>query len=120
MEIAEFILETEGAVVEKAWNGQEAAEIFEKSRPGEFDAILMDVMMPTMGGYQASRHIRSMDRADAKTVPIIAMTANAFTEDRIQSREAGMNAHISKPLNSALMVKTIYRQVLAARAKEQA
>ena len=73
------------------------------------DAILMDMMMPVMDGYQAARTIRSMDREDAKTIPIIAMTANAFTEDRIKSREAGMNAHISKPLDLDLVVETLYK-----------
>ena len=86
MEIAEFLLQNEGAQVTKAWNGQEAVEIFEKSRPGEFDVILMDIMMPVMNGYEAAKMIRSLDREDAKVVPIIAMTANAFTEDRLRSK----------------------------------
>ncbi|MFZ2689432.1 MAG: ATP-binding protein, partial [Blautia wexlerae] len=80
MEIAEFVLQNEGAVVTKAWNGQKAVDIFRKSRPGEFDAILMDIMMPVMNGYEAAKMIRSLDREDAKVIPIIAMTANAFTE----------------------------------------
>ena len=88
MEIAEFVLQNEGAVVTKAWNGQEAVERFKKSEPGEFDAILMDIMMPVMNGYEAAKTIRSMDRKDAKAIPIIAMTANAFTEDRIRAKEA--------------------------------
>lgn len=116
MEIAEFVLETEGAVVTKAWNGQEAAEIFAKSAPGEFDAILMDVMMPKLDGYQATKVIRTMEREDARSIPIVAMTANAFTEDRIKTREAGMNAHISKPLDSALVIKTVDRLVQIRRA----
>ena len=90
MEIAEFMLQNEGAVVTKTWNGQEAVEIFEKSRPDEFDVILMDIMMPVKNGYEAAKMIRSMDREDAKTIPIIAMTANAFTEDRIKAMEADM------------------------------
>ena len=77
MEIAEFMLQNEGACVCKAWNGQQAAEIFENSRPYEFDAILVDIMMPVMNGYEAAERIRSLDREDAKVVPIIAMTANA-------------------------------------------
>ena len=108
MEIAEFVLQNEGAVVTKAWNGQEAVERFKKSEPGEFDAILMDIMMPVMNGYEAAKTIRSMDRKDAKAIPIIAMTANAFTEDRIRAKEAGMDEHISKPVDAKLLVKVIY------------
>ena len=103
MEIAEFVLQNEGAVVTKAWNGQEAVERFKKSEPGEFNVILMDIMMPVMNGYEAAKAIRSMDRKDAKTIPIIAMTANAFTEDRIRAKEAGMDEHIAKPID----IKTI-------------
>lgn len=88
-------------------NGQEAVEAFEKSASGEFDAILMDVMMPVMNGYEATKMIRSMDRSDAKKIPIIAMTANAFVEDRIKSKEAGMNEHVSKPIDMKLLVKII-------------
>ena len=111
MEIAEFMLQNEGAVVKKTWNGQEAVEIFEKSRPDEFDVILMDIMMPVMNGYEAAKMIRSMDREDAKTIPIIAMTANAFTEDRIKAKEAGMDEHISKPIDMKLLVKIIHELV---------
>ena len=111
MEIAEFMLQNEGAVVTKTWNGQEAVEIFEKSRPDEFDVILMDIMMPVMNGYEAAKMIRSMDREDAKTIPIIAMTANAFTEDRIKAKEAGMDEHISKPIDMKLLVKIIHELV---------
>ena len=113
MEISEFVLETEGAVITKAWNGSEAVEIFESSKPGEFDAILMDVMMPVMDGCQAAEKIRAMTREDAKTIPIIAMTANAFTEDRIKTRNAGMNAHISKPLDPKLVIETLDKLVRA-------
>ena len=108
MEIAEFMFQNEGAGVTKAWNGLEAVEIFEKSRPGEFDVILMDIMMPVMNGYNATKRIRSMDREDAKEIPIIAMTANAFTEDRIRAKEAGMDEHISKPVDGNLLVKVIH------------
>ena len=83
MEIAEFMLQNEGADVTKAWNGQEAVELFRNSEPGEFDVILKDIMMPVMNGYEATKMIRSLDREDAKAIPIIAMTANAFTEDRL-------------------------------------
>ena len=108
MEIAEFMFQNEGAEVTKAWNGLEAVEIFEKSRPGGFDVILMDIMMPVMNGYNATKRIRSMDREDAKEIPIIAMTANAFTEDRIRAKEAGMDEHISKPVDGNLLVKVIH------------
>ena len=107
MEIAEFILQNEDAVVTKAWNGQEAVEIFRKSRPDEFDAILMDIMMPVMNGYEAAKMIRSLDRENAKVIPIIAMTANAFTEDRMRAKEAGMDEHIAKPVDVKLLVKVI-------------
>ena len=108
MEIAEFMLRNEGAVVTKAWNGQEAVEIFKKSRPGEIDVILMDIMMPVMNGYEVAKIIRSMGREDAKVIPIIAMTANAFTEDRLRAKEAGMNEHIAKPVDANKLVKAIH------------
>lgn len=107
MEIAEFMLQNEGTVVTKAWNGQEAVDIFRKSRSGEFDVILMDIMMPVMNGYEAAKMIRSLDREDAKVIPIIAMTANAFTEDRLRAKEAGMDEHIAKPVDGKLLVKVI-------------
>ena len=108
MEIAEFVLQNEGAEVTKAWNGQEAVELFRKSEPGEFDIILMDIMMPVLNGYEATKRIRSMEREDAKMIPIIAMTANAFTEDRLRAKEAGMNEHIAKPVDAKLLVKIIH------------
>ena len=107
MEIAEFVLQNEGAVVTKAWNGQKAVDIFRKNRPGEFDVILMDIMMPVMNGYEAAKMIRSLDREDAKVIPIIAMTANAFTEDKMRAKEAGMDEHIAKPVDGKLLVKVI-------------
>ena len=108
IEIAEFMLQNEGAVVTKAWNGQGSCGSIQKSELGEFDAILMDIMMPVMNGYEATKRIRSLEREDAKTIPIIAMTANAFTEDRIRAKEAGMDEHISKPVDAKLLVKVIY------------
>ena len=111
MEIAEFLLQNEGAVVTKAWNGQEAVKIFEKSGSGEFDVILMDIMMPVMNGYEAAKRIRSLDREDAQVIPIIAMTANAFVEDRMKAKEAGMNEHIGKPVDGKLLVKVIHELV---------
>ena len=109
MEIAEFMLQNEGTEVTKAWNGQEVVDLFRKSEPGEFDVILMDIMMPVMNGYEATKMIRSMDREDAKVIPIIAMTANAFTEDRLKAKEAGMNEHIAKPVDVELLVKVIHK-----------
>ena len=111
MEIAEFVLQNEGADVTKAWDGQEAVELFRNSEPGEFDVILMDIMMPVMNGYEATKMIRSLDREDAKEVPIIAMTANAFTEDRIRAKEAGMDEHVAKPVDGELLAKVIHKLV---------
>ena len=111
MEIAEFMLQNEGVVVTKAWDGQEAVELFRNSEPGEFDVILMDIMMPVMNGYEATKMIRSLDREDAKKIPIIAMTANAFTEDRIRAKEAGMDEHVAKPVDVELLIKVIYKLV---------
>jgi len=112
MEIAEFMLRNEGAIVTKAWNGQEAVEIFRKSEAGEFNVILMDIMMPVMNGYEAAKQIRFMDREDASVIPIIAMTANAFTEDRIRAKEVGMDEHIAKPVDAKLLVKVIHKLVV--------
>ena len=103
LEIAVFSLEAAGLNVSTAINGLEAVRLFEKSKPYEYDIILMDIMMPVMNGYEATKMIRSLDREDAKEVPIIAMTANAFTEDRIRAKEAGMDQHIAKPID----IKTI-------------
>ena len=111
MEIAETFLTDAGAAVTKAANGQQAVYTFSKAPVGGFDIILMDVMMPVMDGYEASRKIRAMDRPDAKTVPIIAMTANAFAEDVEESRNAGMNEHISKPLDIGKVKATIARYI---------
>lgn len=111
MEIAEFVLQNEGADVTKAWNGQEAVELFRNSKPGEFNVILMDIMMPVVNGYEATKMIRSLDREDAKKIPIIAMTANAFTEDRIRAKEAGMDEHVAKPVDVELLIKVIHKFV---------
>ena len=118
MEIAEFMLQNEGADVTKAWNGQEAVEIFKKSGAGEFDVILMDIMMPVMNGYEAAKMIRSLDREDARGIPIIAMTANAFTEDRLRAKEAGMDEHIAKPVDAKLLIKAIHKLMERNYTKE--
>ncbi len=107
LEIAQFILEQEGANVTSVCNGKEAVDAFAAAAPGAFDAVLMDVMMPVMDGYAATRAIRALDRPDAATTPIIAMTANAFAEDRIAAKEAGMDDHIAKPIDVELVVETI-------------
>ena len=91
----------------KTWDGQEAVELFRNSEPGEFDVILMDIMMPVMNGYEAAKMIRSLDREDAKAIPIIAMTANAFEEDAKRCFAAGMTAHLAKPFQIEDMEKAI-------------
>lgn len=107
MEIAEFMLQDLGAEVKKAWNGQEAVDRFAASAPGEYDVILMDIMMPVLNGLDAAKKIRRLEREDAKTTPIIAMSANAFSGDIASSLEAGMNAHISKPINTEKLIKML-------------
>ena len=92
---------------ETAVNGQEAAQIFAQSKPFYFDTILMDVMMPVMNGYEATQEIRAMDRPDAQKVQIIAMTANAFAEDVVKCKNAGMNAHLPKPFKADQLVASI-------------
>lgn len=110
-EVAEFLLERAGASVLKAWNGQESVEQFLRSSPGEIDAILMDVMMPVLDGLSAARRLRALDRPDAKTIPIVAMTANAFVDDMEKTREAGMNAHLSKPLDSEKLLTVLAKLI---------
>ncbi|MDO4502530.1 MAG: ATP-binding protein [Coriobacteriia bacterium] len=111
MEIAQFVLEQAGMEVTSVWNGKEAVEYFAHSKEGSFDAVLMDVMMPVMNGLEAARAIRALDRSDAASVPILAMTANAFPEDVEASRAAGMNAHLSKPLQEQELLSTIAKLV---------
>ena len=105
MEIMEFLLNDVGIKATKAADGQQAVEAFAASPVGSLDAILMDVMMPVRDGYEATRAIRAMDRPDAKTIPIFAMTANAFAEDRLKALQAGMNEHLPKPIDQ----DTLYR-----------
>ena len=99
MEIAKDLIGMTGMVIDEAWNGEEAVEKMAASKTGYYDLILCDIQMPIMDGYEATKRIRSMDRPDAKTVPIIAMTANAFAEDKVRALETGMNGHISKPID---------------------
>ena len=107
LEITDYLLKHEGCNVRTAVNGKEAVEIFERSKPFYFDAILMDVMMPVMDGYTATREIRASDRPDAKKVLIVAMTANAFAEDVAKCKEAGMDAHLPKPFKADQLVASI-------------
>lgn len=107
LEITEFLLKDEGCTVRTAVNGQEAVELFAQSEPFHFDAILMDVVMPVMDGYAATQAIRAMSRPDAKEVQIVAMTANAFAEDVVKCKEAGMNTHLPKPFKVNQLVTAI-------------
>ena len=106
-EIAKTVLEDVGALITRAENGQQAVELFKEKPAGTFDAILMDLMMPVMDGYTATRKIRLLEHSDAKTIPIIAMTANAFQEDAEKCIAVGMNAHLAKPLDIEKMMITI-------------
>lgn len=111
-EIAQFTLSRAGAVVTHAKDGESAVEAFAASAPHEYDVVLMDIMMPGIDGLEATRQIRALDREDAATTPIIAVSANAFADDRRLSREAGMDAHLSKPVNSQELVEAIASKML--------
>ena len=102
-------MEDEGAITTIVNDGQQAVDIFSRNKPGTFDAILMDIMMPEMDGLSATKAIRALDREDAGTIPIIAMTANAFDEDEKKCMEAGMNAHLVKPLDIQKMKEAVCR-----------
>ena len=110
-EIAQTLLEHDGALVTTAANGKEALELFQAKPAGAFDAILMDVVMPKMDSLAATRAIRALDRPDAATIPIIAMTGNAFQEDVQECLEAGMNAHIAKPIDMTKAERVIAKVV---------
>ena len=111
-----MLLTDDGAKVTVAKNGRQAVECFENNPPGTFDAILMDVMMPVMDGIAATKAIRAMERADAKTIPIIAMTANAFEEDKREAIAAGMNEHIAKPVQADKLL-SILSEVIRQQEK---
>ena len=116
MEIAKFLLENNGIRVEGVENGLEAVKKFQSSEPGYYDVIFMDIMMPEMNGWDATRKIRSMKRPDAGSIPIIAMSANAFAEDIISSRISGMNEHLTKPLDETKLL-TELKKCIAGRKK---
>ena len=118
-EILREILSIEGADCEIVENGQLAVECFESSELGKFDAILMDVQMPVMNGYDATRAIRALTRSDAKTVPIIAMTANAFAEDEKEALDAGMNVHLAKPIDMEMLKKVIIQYIVKGSRNER-
>ena len=101
------LMDMEGAVVERASNGQEAVDMFEKAEPGYYDMILMDIHMPIKNGYQAAAAIRNLDKTDAAEIPIIAMTANAYADDVQRAIDSGMNAHVPKPIDMKVVESTI-------------
>ena len=121
MEIAKFLLDDAKAIVTTAYNGFEAVEKIKKScedgGDSRYDVILMDIMMPVMDGYAATKAIREYDRPDAKTIPIIAMTANAFAEDVLKCKSAGMNDHLAKPLVLDTVMKTLAKYKAPAKAQ---
>ena len=108
-EIVEYILGEAGAEVVTANDGKAAVDAFAASAPWTFDCILMDLMMPVMSGYEAARVIRALDREDARDVPIIALSANAFEEDIALAKDAGMNEHLAKPVDMRRMFRTMNR-----------
>ena len=107
MEIAKFMLESSGILTDEASDGEEAVAKFAASAPGDYDMIFMDIMMPKMNGWDAARTIRAMQREDAESVLIFAMSANAFAEDIVNSRIAGMNEHLAKPLDEKKLLEVI-------------
>ena len=113
------ILSIEGADCEIVENGQLAVECFESSELGKFDAILMDVQMPVMNGYDATRAIRALTRSDAKTVTFIALTANAFAEDEKEALDAGMNVHLAKPIDMEMLKKVIIQYIVKVSRNER-
>lgn len=111
MDLVRYLLEDKGMLVTAAANGREGVQLFAQSKLYAFDAILMDIRMPVMTGIEAAKAIRALDRPDAKDVPILAMTANAFDEDRQASKEAGMCAHLSKPVVPELLYQVLAREI---------
>jgi CheY-like chemotaxis protein len=101
------LLSLTGLSIDEAENGQQAIEKFNSSPEGHYNIIMMDIQMPVLDGYEAAKRIRALDRADAKTVPIIAMTAHAYKEDVDQALSAGMNGHLSKPIDKSALMETV-------------
>ena len=110
-----FSVQDDGIGIEEAYDGQQALEKIRQSKEGEYDLILMDIMMPVMDGLEAAREIRKLPRNDCKTLPIVAMSANAFDEDVKKSLASGMDAHLSKPINMEQLEKTLARFVKGPR-----
>ena len=106
-EIATAILEEAGFTVETAENGQSAVEMVERSQPGYYQLVLMDVQMPVMNGYEATKLIRKLENRELANIPILAMTANAFEEDKQEALRAGMNGHVAKPINIEKLLETV-------------
>lgn len=113
-EILMELLDMEGVTCERAVNGRETVSQFQSKPVGYYDGVLMDIQMPEMNGYEAARAIRALDRSDAADIPIVAMTANAFAEDVQKSLEAGMNAHVAKPVDLALL-KDVLSKLMGQR-----
>ncbi len=115
MEIAKFILEDQGVMVECAWDGKEALDMFEDSVFGYYNLILMDIMMPNLNGREATRKIRALNRQDAKTIPIISMSANVFQDDIIKNQLAGMDGHLPKPLDGQTLIEVVKQCLIKKR-----
>ena len=118
MEIAKMILSKSGFTVETAENGKIAVDMVASSEPGYYDVVLMDIQMPVMDGYEATRRIRALSSPDLARIPILAMTANAFKEDELAALEAGMQAHIAKPVDIKLLMKTLASVLMTAEDQE--
>ncbi len=116
LEIVEFLLQEAGATYDCAHDGVQAVQLFRSHEAGHYAAILLDVMMPKMDGLEAAKLIRSLPREDARTIPIIAMTANAFEEDRAKTRAAGMDAHMVKPLNKEKLITIVHKCIACKHA----
>ena len=110
-EIATELLKMQELLIDTAENGQRALEMFEASKPGYYSAILMDIQMPVMNGYDSTKAIRGLAREDAKNIPILALTANAFTSDIGKAYSAGMNDHIAKPIDVTLLIEALQRHL---------
>lgn len=106
-DIARELLELKGAIVDVAQNGRQAVDLFSASPEGWYDLILMDIQMPVMNGYEACAAIRAMGRKDAKKIPVLALTANAFVDDVIKAKKAGMNGHLAKPVDADKMIALV-------------